>query len=100
MIVGVPELITDPGDPRVAGFRDLVAGDRRPGTQRGTGPVIVEGVPAVRRLLASPYRVRAVLGVRGRLADLDLPAGGPAYEAGKWVLSGGIGFRLDRESVV
>src|ERR687885_2165268 len=96
MIVGVPELITDPQDPRVADFRDLVAGDRRPGTRRGTGPVIVEGVPAVERLLASPYRVRAVFGVPGRVAALDLPAGVAAYEADKWVLSEVIGFRLTR----
>src|SRR3712207_3161336 len=94
---GVPAVtITDPADERVADFRDLVAGDRRPGTERGTGPVIVEGVPAVQRLLASPYRVRAVLGVPGRLADLDLPARVPAYEADKWVLSEVIGFRLTR----
>ena len=58
--------------------------------------MIVEGVPAVRRLLASPYRVRAVLGVPGRLADLDLPEGVAAYEADKWVLSEVIGFRLTR----
>jgi tRNA G18 (ribose-2'-O)-methylase SpoU len=98
MIVGVrgPELITDPGDDRVADFRDLVAGDRRPGTARGTGPVIVEGVPAVERLLASPYRVRAVFGVPGRVAALDLPGDVPAYEADKWVLSEVIGFRLTR----
>src|SRR3954462_1564979 len=91
-----PELITDPGDDRVADFRDLVAGDRRPGTQRGTGPVIVEGVPAVERLLASPYRVRAVFGVPGRVSALDLPGDVPAYEADKWVLSEVIGFRLTR----
>src|SRR5215218_4470283 len=91
-----PVLVTDPDDPRVADFRDLVAGDRRPGTQRGTGPVIVEGVPAVQRLLASPYRVRAVLGVPGRVAALDLPDGVPVYEADKWVLSEVIGFRLTR----
>ena len=98
MIVGVPvpELITDPGDDRVADFRDLVAGDRRPGTERGTGPVIVEGVPAVGRLLASPYPVRAVFGIPGRVADLDLPADVPAYEADRWVLSEVIGFRLTR----
>src|SRR3954470_19637470 len=99
MIVGVPTEpvpITDPGDDRVADFRDLVAGDRRPGTERGTGPVIVEGVPAVERLLASPYRVRAVFGVPGRVAALDLPEGVPAYEADKWVLSEVIGFRLTR----
>ena len=92
----VPELITDPADERVADFRDLVAGDRRPGTERGTGPVIVEGVPAVQRLLASPYPVRTVLGIPGRLADLDLPPGVAAYEADKWVLSEVIGFRLTR----
>src|SRR4051795_7642077 len=96
MIVAVPEVIEDPGDPRVADFRDLVAGDRRPGTPRGTEPVIVEGVPAVHRLLASPYRVRAVFGVLGRVAALDLPDDVPAYEADKWVLSEIIGFRLTR----
>jgi tRNA G18 (ribose-2'-O)-methylase SpoU len=92
----VPTLITDAADPRVADFRDLVAGDRRPGAPRGTGPVIVEGVPAVQRLLASPYRVRAVFGVPGRVAALGLPDDVPAYEADKWLLSEIIGFRLTR----
>jgi tRNA G18 (ribose-2'-O)-methylase SpoU len=92
----VLETITDPADERVADFRDLVAGDRRPGTPRGTGPVIVEGVPAVERLLSSAYRVRAVFGVPGRVAALDLPDDVPAYEADKWVLSEVIGFRLTR----
>jgi tRNA G18 (ribose-2'-O)-methylase SpoU len=92
----VPTQITDADDPRVADFRDLVAGDRRPGTPRGTGPVIVEGVPAVQRLLASPYRVRAVFGVPGRVAALDLPDDVAAYEADKWLLSEIIGFRLTR----
>jgi tRNA G18 (ribose-2'-O)-methylase SpoU len=98
MIVGVPapQTITDPADPRVADFRDLKAGDRPVGTPRGTGPVIVEGVPAVERLLASPYRVRAVFGVPGRVAALDLPDDVPAFEADKWVLSEVIGFRLTR----
>src|SRR3954454_24349594 len=94
--VRAPELITDPGDERVADFRDLVSGDRRPGTARGTGPVIVEGVPAVERLLAPPHRARAGLGVPGRVAALDLPGDVPAYEADKWVLSEVIGFRLTR----
>src|SRR3954453_21091395 len=91
-----PVVLTDPDDPRVADFRDLVAGDRRPGTPRGTGAVIVEGVPAVQRLLASPYRGRAVFGVPGRVAALDLPDDVPAYEADKWLLSEIIGFRLTR----
>src|SRR3954449_3571572 len=94
--VPTPVLITDPQDPRVADFRDLKAGDRPAGTPRGTGPVIVEGVPAVERLLASPYRVRAVFGVPGRVAALGLPEDVPAYEADKWVLSEVIGFRLTR----
>ena len=91
-----PLLITDPQDPRVADFRDLKAGDRPAGRERGTGAVIVEGVPAVRRLLGSPYRVRAVFGVPGRVAALGLPDDVPAYEADKWVLSEVIGFRLTR----
>src|SRR3954453_8176505 len=91
-----PVLITDPADPRVADFRDLVAGDRPPGPPRGTGTVIVEGVPAVERLLASPYRVRAVFGVPGRVAALDLPDDAAADEADKWLLSEVIGFRLTR----
>src|SRR3712207_281122 len=94
--VPAPFLITDRLDPRVADFRDLKAGDRPAGRERGTGPVIVEGVPAVERLLASPYRVRAVFGVPGRVAALDLPEGTPAFEADKWVLSEVIGFRLTR----
>jgi tRNA G18 (ribose-2'-O)-methylase SpoU len=94
--VAAPVVVTDPGDPRLADFRDLGAGARPAGRRRGTGPVIVEGVPAVQRLLASPYRVRAVLGVPGRLASLDLPDGVPAYEADKWLLSEVIGFRLTR----
>lgn len=99
MIGGVPVIpipITDPADPRVADFRDLTSGDRPAGRERGTGPVIVEGVPAVERLLASPYPVRAVFGVPGRVAALDLPRGVAAYEADTWVLSEVIGFRLTR----
>ncbi|WP_254781062.1 RNA methyltransferase [Modestobacter sp. DSM 44400] len=92
----LPEVITDPADERVADFRNLVAGDRRPGTERGTGPVIVEGVPAVERLLASPYPVRTVFGIPGRVADLGLPDDVAAYEADRWVLSEVIGFRLTR----
>lgn len=96
VVPAVPTVITDPHDPRVADFRDLKAGDRPPGTPRGTGTVIVEGVPAVERLLASPYRVRAVFGVAGRVAALDVPEGVPAYEADKWLLSEVVGFRLTR----
>ena len=98
MIVGVPApvVITDPADPRVDDFRNLKAGDRPEGAPRWSGPVIVEGVPAVERLLATDYRIRAVFGVPGRVAALDLPDDVVAYEADKWVLSEVIGFRLTR----
>ncbi|MEI4273014.1 RNA methyltransferase [Klenkia sp. LSe6-5] len=88
--------ITDPRDPRVADFHDLHAGDRRPGTERGTGPVVVEGVTAVERLLASGLPVRCVYGVPGRVDQLAVPAGVPVHVADKWVLSETIGFRLTR----
>src|SRR4051794_16113608 len=94
--VPAPVVITDPSDPRVADFRNLKAGDRPEGTPRWGGPVIVEGVSAVARLLDSDYRVRAVFGVPGRVAALDLPDDVPAFEADKWVLSEVIGFRLTR----
>ena len=92
----VPVVITDPDDPRLADFRDLKAGDRPEGAPRWSGPVIVEGVPAVERLLASPYRIRAVFGVPGRVAALDIPDDVAVYEADKWLVSEVIGFRLTR----
>ena len=80
----------------MADFRDLKAGDRPEGTPRGTGTVIVEGTVAIERLLISPYRVRAVFGVAGRVADLAVPDDVAVYVADKWVLSDVIGFRLTR----
>jgi tRNA G18 (ribose-2'-O)-methylase SpoU len=94
--VPAPVVITDPLDPRVADFRNLKAGDRPEGTPRWGGPVIVEGVTAVERLLATDYRIRAVFGVPGRVAALDLPDDVAAFEADKWLLSEVIGFRLTR----
>jgi tRNA G18 (ribose-2'-O)-methylase SpoU len=88
--------ITDPDDPRVADFRDLKAGDRPAGTPRGTGPVIVEGTAAIERLLLSPYPVRSVFGVAGRVEALGLADDVTVYVADKWVVSEVIGFRLTR----
>ena len=56
--------ITDPDDPRLDDFRDLTTADRRPDRPCGRGLVIAEGSVVVRRLLASPYRTRALLGAR------------------------------------
>jgi tRNA G18 (ribose-2'-O)-methylase SpoU len=95
----VPEEVTDPADPRLADFRDLTVADRRPDRTGGRGLVIAEGVPVVRRLLASPYPVRAVLGVPGRLAALaaDLAAvDAPVYQASAEVMAETVGFHLNR----
>ncbi|WP_255362265.1 TrmH family RNA methyltransferase [Blastococcus aurantiacus] len=92
----MPVTITDPDDPRVADFRDLKAGDRPAGAPPRTSPVIVEGTAAIERLLISPYRVRAVFGVAGRVEALGVPDDVAVYVADKWVLSEVIGFRLTR----
>ena len=55
--------VTEVDDPRVDDFRDLSTADRRPDRPGGRGLVIAEGVVVVERLLASPYPVRALLGV-------------------------------------
>jgi tRNA G18 (ribose-2'-O)-methylase SpoU len=91
--------VTDPADPRLADFRDLTAADRRPDRPGGRGLVIAEGVPVVRRLLDSPYPVRAVLGVPARLAALagDLAAvDAPVYRASAEVMAQTVGFHLNR----
>src|ERR1700712_1587411 len=80
-VVPAPVVITDPANPRVADFRDLKAGDRPEGTPRGTGTVIVEGIVAIERLLLSPYPIRAVFGVPGRVAELGLPDDVTVYVA-------------------
>ncbi|WP_179951549.1 TrmH family RNA methyltransferase [Halopolyspora algeriensis] len=98
---GVARLIevTAVEDPRVDDFRDLSTADRRPDRPGGRGLVIAEGVVVVRRMLASPYPIRALLGVRRRIeelgdeiADLDVPA----YIADAEVMAGIVGFHLNR----
>ncbi|AXX27833.1 RNA methyltransferase [Actinosynnema pretiosum subsp. pretiosum] len=87
--------IDDPDDPRLDDFRDLSTADRRPDRPGGRGLVIAEGVVVVERLLASPYPVRAVLGVRRRVEALgELPA--PAYVASADVMARVVGFHLNR----
>lgn len=87
--------VTDPTDPRLDDFRDLQDADVRPDKR---GVVIAEGVNVVERMLRSPYRVRAIMGVPARIAALAdvLPADVPAYRAEKWLLSDVVGFRVTR----
>ncbi|RKT83709.1 tRNA G18 (ribose-2'-O)-methylase SpoU [Saccharopolyspora antimicrobica] len=91
--------ISEVDDPRVDDFRDLSRADRRPDRPGGRGLVIAEGVVVVERLLASPYPVRALFGVRRRIealagatAALDVPA----YVASADVMAQVVGFHLNR----
>lgn len=96
MTSGRYECIDDPTDSRLDDFRDLSDADVRPDRR---GIVMAEGVSVVERLLSSPYPVRAVVGVAGKL-DVLSPAlasyAGPVYAADKWVLSAAVGFRVTR----
>ncbi|MEP6853590.1 MAG: RNA methyltransferase [bacterium] len=93
---GPPGEVLDPTDPRLDDFRDLADAHRRPD---GRGLVIAEGVCVVERLLASPYPVRSVVGVTGKIAQLQ-PAlrrtGISPVVVDKWVLSDAVGFRVTR----
>ena len=88
--------VTDAADPRLADFRDLTDADVRPDRR---GIVIAEGINVVERMIASPYEVRAVIGVRARIEALA-PAlatiNAPAYVVDKWLLSDLVGFRVTR----
>jgi tRNA G18 (ribose-2'-O)-methylase SpoU len=91
--------ITDPADPRVDDFRDLTTADRRPDRPGGRGLVIAEGVVVVRRLVASAYRVRALLGVARRYDELAEDLVGetaPFYIASAEVMAAVVGFHLNR----
>ena len=91
--------IDDPGDPRLDDFRDLTRADRRPDRPGGRGLVIAEGAVVVRRLLASPYPVRSLLGVQRRFDELagDLAAcTAPFYVTSAESMAEVVGFHLNR----
>ncbi|GLZ34339.1 tRNA/rRNA methyltransferase [Lentzea sp. NBRC 105346] len=89
--------INDAADPRLDDFRDLSTADRRPDRPGGRGLVIAEGVVVVERLLASPYPVRGLLGVRRRIEALDLEKlDVPAYVTSAEVMAEVVGFHLNR----
>ena len=88
--------IGSPADPRVDDFRSLMDADVRPDRR---GIVIAEGVNVVERLVSSPYRVRAVIGVPARIDALRPvlePLDVPVYSLDKWRLSEIVGFRVTR----
>jgi tRNA G18 (ribose-2'-O)-methylase SpoU len=91
--------VRDPADPRVDDFRALTTADRRPDRPGGKGLVIAEGVIVVRRLLASRFPLRAVLGVPRRLEELAGDLAGfaaPVYATSAEVMAEVVGFHLNR----
>ena len=94
-----PIIVTDADDARLDDFRDLTTADRRPDRPGGRGLVVAEGTVVVRRLLASPYPVRALLGVRRRFDELtdsltDIDA--PFYVVTAELMAEVVGFHLNR----
>ncbi|GAA2006512.1 RNA methyltransferase [Nakamurella flavida] len=94
-----PVLVTDPDDPSLDDFRDLKRADRRPDRPGGRGLVLAEGTVVVRRLLASAYPVRALIGVQRRydelaadLADVDVPF----FVVTPELMAEVVGFHLNR----
>ena len=88
--------VSDPADPRLDDFRSLTDADVRPDRR---GIVIAEGVNVVQRMAASPYRIRAVIGVADRIDALRPTLNtvdAPVYVVDKWVLSNVVGFRVTR----
>lgn len=86
-------------DPRVDDFRDLKAADRRPDRPGGRGLVIAEGTVVVRRMLDSPFRPHALLGVDKRWRELEPELAGldiPFYRASAEVMAEVVGFHLNR----
>jgi tRNA G18 (ribose-2'-O)-methylase SpoU len=89
-------VVSDPADPRLDDFRNLMDADVRPDRR---GIVIAEGVNVVQRLAASPYSMRAVVGVPARIEALRPvlePLQVPLYSVDKWLLSDVVGFRVTR----
>ncbi|MEJ2868982.1 RNA methyltransferase [Actinomycetospora sp. OC33-EN08] len=80
-------------------FRDLSRADRRPDRPGGRGLVLAEGTVVVRRLLASPYPPRALLGVPRRIDELAAELDGldvPAFVTDAATMADVVGFHLNR----
>lgn len=91
--------LSDPADPCLDDYRDLTRADRRPDRPGGKGLVIAEGVVVVRRLLASRFPLRSVLGTAKRLTELAAELArfdAPAYAVSAELMAEVVGFHLNR----
>ena len=94
--------VDDPGDPRLADYRDLndPDGRRRAGTDRAI--VVVEGRLAVERLLASDYEVLSLLvddhqrELAGDVVAATRAQGAPVFVGTRSVVAATVGFALHR----
>jgi tRNA G18 (ribose-2'-O)-methylase SpoU len=90
------EIVEDPGDPRIAGFREARDGELR----RREGLFLAEGRLLVRRLLeASRFAVHSLLLTPSALDDLrDLLTGDstPVHVASAETIRGVVGFKFHR----
>jgi len=94
-----PEVVDDPGDPRVADFFRLNDPELRRRVEGGEGFLVAEGVLVIRQLLRSPYPVRAVLATdRGleALAEELATVDAPVYRAAEAVMRSITGFDFHR----
>ncbi|HEY3261400.1 MAG TPA: RNA methyltransferase [Pseudonocardiaceae bacterium] len=94
-----PIEIDEVDDGRLDDFRDLTRADRRPDRPGGRGLVLAEGTVVVRRLIASPYPVRAVMGVHRKLDELAPDLAGvdvPVYAVSAELMAAVVGFHLNR----
>src|ERR1700754_3585347 len=89
--------VRDPADARVDDFRALTTADRRPDRPGGKGLVIAEGAIVVRRMLASRFPVRSIMGVPRKMAELDVEnLDVPVYATSAEVMAEVVGFHLNR----
>lgn len=91
--------VAEAADPRLDDYRDLTTADRRPDRPGGRGLVIAEGVVVVRRMIASPFPVRSLLGVARRFDELGADLDGvdaPAYVTDADTMADVVGFHLNR----
>lgn len=91
--------VDDVDDERLAGYADLTDREARRHIEAGLGVFVVEGLVALRALLASDYPVRSVLSSARRIDDVAAVTQGlqaPVYVARPEVLAAVAGFDVHR----
>src|SRR5262249_41083109 len=103
---GMPPIpVDDPADPRLADFAAVDPVRRRRESERAAraaGFLVAEGTLAVRRLIASPRRLRAVLvdEVQARaLADVLGDVDAPVYLGSRPLIEATIGYAFHRGAI-